>query len=206
MNEMIAVVAGEFDPVSEKHMRMMEALIKQKLADEIMLVPVKKPGLADDQMRMKMLQLALNSKKTDPDVWRKTFISDAAVTMPGEVTNLAQLMDALKAQRPNKRLMMVLDAETLLRLHEWEDAGRLVDENEFIVLLNRAVCSSDISEHFTMDQSDRLLMSIVSAPELPKTGEAELRQKLELGGSLAGLVSPSVEQFIKKNKLYRLNA
>ncbi len=213
----IAIFGGTFDPIHAGHLRAARAAARRFELDRVLFVPCGVPPHKIEE------DLA-------PFLHRFAMV---ALAVQGEPAFVLSLLEAPKPdRRPNysvetaetvrrklgsqDRLYFILGLDSFLDLPNWKDYRRLCELADFIVASRPGFGSREIMASIRNGHAGKTVTGSVSMPAIPSgTGvhvlsrvraaiaSREIRSAARAGRSLAGLVPPLVEEYIRKEDLYR---
>ena len=196
----VGIYGGTFAPVHNGHVAAAKAFMEQMKLDYMFIIPAgipphKQIDFADDPLyRLRMCELAFAD--TDGVV-----VSDCEIKREGR----SFTYDTLKEfSRPDTRLFLMLGTDMVLTFDKWyrfEDILKLcypvyVRRENDPILTKRIV--DKITEYY--QTYGVMFRRIVTEPiEISST---LIRKRVAEGKSIEGMVPPSVEKFIRENRLY----
>jgi nicotinate-nucleotide adenylyltransferase len=193
----VGVVGGTFDPIHLGHLAMAEAAADCAGLDEVLLLPAavpphRGPAIAGAADRLEMSRLAARDHE-------RLTVSDLELRRPGPSYTVDTLAD-LAGSRPGDELFLVLGWDAARELRLWRDPGRILELARLVVVTRPGwtrPSSSDLAAA-GIDPA-RAVLCDAGTPDIEAT---QIRQLLESGGSLDGLLEPAVERYIRRNNLY----
>ena len=196
----VGVYGGTFAPIHNAHVAAAKAFMEQMKLDYLFVIPTfipphKEVDRSDDPLyRLKMCELAFED--TDGVI-----ISDVEIKRGGR----SYTYDTLKElQRPDTRLFLLCGTDMVLTFDKWyryEDILKMcyptyVRREDDPLLTSRII--SKIGEYY--EKHGVMFRRIVTDP-MPMAS-TDIRRAVKEGRDISGLVPPSVEKFIKENRLY----
>ncbi len=200
----LAVFGGSFDPVHNGHLFIAGSLLRQKLTEEVLLVPAgtpphKQEGLmASPEHRLAMLKLAVEE-------YPGISVSDielAQESMPAYTINTLETLTRLFR---DSDIHFVIGMDSLLDIPNWHRAGELVNRHSFLVYPRPGFeppSPAMLAPHFGPRNAEKLRRSIINLPEMPVSATM-IRETVSQRQSLCGLVCDSVARYIREHKLYQ---
>ncbi|MFU8847723.1 MAG: nicotinate-nucleotide adenylyltransferase [Opitutales bacterium] len=188
----IALYGGAFDPVHRAHLAVARAALRQAALAKVVFIPaahspLKSHGpVASDGDRLKMLELALGGEAG--------FVIDESELRRGGLSYTVDTVRNYQEHAPEAELFWIIGGDQLSQLDRWRAIDELVRRVTFLVLARPGYA--------------------LEAPELPglswrpidaalmKESSSLVRERLSQGSSVAGLLSPAVEAFIREKGLY----
>jgi len=219
----VALFGGSFDPIHKAHITVARAAMQRLLLDEVIFIPSGMPPhkpsrrLASfaDRFAMVALACAGNPKFTVSP-------AEGGPNQTGEqvfysVDTVRRFHNLLKRQ--NAKLYFILGADQFLTLPSWKNYAALLRMCDFIVANRpgfkleqlysviprgmrgggREVVAARKLETISLKQTAIHPLTTV-ASELSAT---DIRSRIHLGRTIAGLVPSSVREYIEKQGLYR---
>ncbi len=200
----MAVFGGSFDPIHNGHLFIAGSLLRSGLADEVLFVPAKNPPhKADLELTPGADRLAMLQKATAAHPGLS--VSDIELERDDGPSYTIDTMETLSRVFTEHRLLFVMGMDSLRDLSGWYRSGELVNRFDFLVYPRPGVripSSVELNPHFGPRNTKKLLDAVVDLPLLPISATA-VRAAVARGGSLAGLVSDGIVDYIRKARLYR---
>jgi nicotinate-nucleotide adenylyltransferase len=193
----LGVMGGTFDPIHLGHVAMAEAGVECAGLDLVLLIPASVPphraaatAPADD--RLAMVRLAADGHP-------HLEASDIELRRPGPSYTVDTLR-ALARERPGVELHLLLGWDAAREIGAWyapDEVLRLarpvvVSRPGYPVPTGRDLAKAGI-------EPSRAVLCDVRTPDVDST---DVRRLVEGGSSLAGLVDPAVEAYLKRRHLY----
>lgn len=196
----VGIYGGTFAPIHNGHVIAAKAFMEQMKLDYLFIIPTYMPphkqiDESDDPLyRLRMCELAFED--TDGVI-----ISDCEIARGGKSYTYDTLCEL---QRPNTRLFLLCGTDMVLSFDKWyrfEDIFKMcypvyVRRENDAMLGNMLV--SKIQEYY--QKYGVMFRRVITDPiEISST---EVRRAVAAGEDISDLVPPSVERFIKENRLY----
>jgi nicotinate-nucleotide adenylyltransferase len=196
----VGIYGGTFAPIHNGHVSAAKAFMEQMKLDYLFIIPTYMPphkqiDESDDPLyRLRMCELAFED--TDGVI-----ISDCEIARGGKSYTYDTLCEL---QRPNTRLFLLCGTDMVLSFDKWyrfEDIFKMcypvyVRRENDAMLGNMLV--SKIQEYY--QKYGVMFRRVITDPiEISST---EVRRAVAAGEDISDLVPPSVERFIKENRLY----
>ncbi len=195
----LGIFGGSFNPIHLGHMHIAREFARQLSLDEVLFIPTstpphkRAPELAPAEERLAMCRLALQGEPAME-------ASDLELRRGGK-SYTADTLRQLAAERPGDGLFLLMGEDMFLTLQNWyhpQEICRLA-----------AICAAPRSpggRPGTEGQKALLeglgaRVSLCSISFLPISSTL-VRQAVKDGASLAGLVPPQVEAYIREKGLY----
>lgn len=211
-----AIFGGTFNPIHRGHTSALELLDADLGFSSVHFVlsarpPHKGDVTASVQDRFNMLELALADYPH--------FFADETEILRPALSYTVDTVEAFKERFPNSRLVLVIGADSLLRLHTWYQINDWIDELDWVVL-GRPNYNLNQLLHF----KDRLVMSLeefkrsaggaiwvysnthfdISSTQLRHALNAVADNNLTSDPFLSSNIAPQVLDYIATKSLYRL--
>lgn len=198
----IGIMGGTFDPIHNGHLMLGKTAYDQFKLDEIWFMPNGNPPHkkqesieSDAEHRLKMTALAIedirNFKLQDYEVKRVN------------VSCSWETMKHFKEQYPDDEFYFIIGADSLFSIETWVHPDRLFPNCVILAAYRDDIDTAEemntqiayIGKKYNADI--RLLRS-----PLMQVSSSKLRQMIEEGKNITGLVPPKVESYIIKEGLY----
>lgn len=190
----IAIFGGTFNPPTLAHEAMIGAALMRNDIDEVWVMPsgsrIDKPDIQADEKRIGMLML-LKTASFDNDPRFK--ISDFELSLP-RPTQTYRTVKALKRVFPGHHFRFIFGVDSYLDMPNWDYGEQLKTEID-VLLVERA------GYERPPENNKVSYLEVPGAVELALSS-TEVRQSLALGRCISGMVSPELENYLKKNQLY----
>lgn len=190
------LLGGTFDPIHNGHLAAAEVASKCAELDRVLLVPAavpphRPPALAPAADRLAMCRLAVQGKEA-LDVW------DVEINRPGPSYTVDTLAEFRKTFPPGDDPYLILGWDAARDLRSWHDWRRVLDLARLIVL-GRPGLPPPTREELAAITPDGAVLCTEPTPDVEAT---EIRRRAAAGESLAGMVPPEVESYIREHRLY----
>ena len=191
MNKKRTVIfGGSFDPVHVGHLSLAEEVCRRELADELwFMVSPQNPhkqqsSLSDENVRLQMVELAIAGNERF-----KACDFEFNLPRPSYTINTLQ---ALEENYPDREFLLLVGADNWEKFDRWYRHDEILANYEIIV--------------YPRDNNAVPLLpdGVTWLPaELHDVSSTQIRGLVAGGGSITGLVPAAIEEFIKRNNLYR---
>ena len=198
----IGIYGGSFSPVHNGHVAAAKAFMEQMWLDVLYIMPAGIPphkqmeGDANTWQRLKMCELAFEGMDG-------VLISDLEIRREGK----SYTVDTLRAMASEEhRLFLMMGTDMLLTLDTWREPEEIFRlcypvymrrEGPDPILDARIVAK--ISEY--QQKYGKVVRRIVGDPIV--VSSTAVRRAVAEGKSIAGMVPPAVETYIRENGLYK---
>lgn len=194
----IGLFGGTFDPIHFGHLMLAEQVLKEFSLDEIKFIPAgipphkTKKKVTDKQHRLNMVLLAT---KDNP----RFSVSDYEIC--NERLNYSYItISHFKEQNPKDEFFFIVGGDSFRNFPEWKNYKTLISLCTFIVVPRPGIEPTGYFEKFCGDEAPpRVFFLTGFSCGISSTA---IRMQLKEGKEVSGQVPPSVEQYIKTNKLY----
>ena len=188
------IFGGSFDPVHNGHIKTALFCKKAFQLDQVMFLPLgdapHKNKVAPKQMRLKMLQAALEGKENcrvsriELDREGKTYTYDTVKWLQ---------------KHTEGKYFYIIGADTVNTMHTWYRAQEVFSMIEFIVAGRTGV---DITQGIARVQAmgAKLHFADFVGPDISSTA---IKQRIRQGLRIDAMVPPGVLEMIKKYELYQ---
>lgn len=198
----IGILGGSFDPVHNGHIGLARDAKEQLGLDEVLMIPAKlQPFKLDRKMvsghqRLEMIELAV-------------------ADMPGitacdyelrqeEISYTYKTLKAItEMEGPETEVYFLTGTDSILQIHRWKNADELLRNYNFVVGSRPGYKDDELSECIERLKRDyNTNITKVDNHQL-NISSTEIRERLESGQGLSGLVPEVVERYIIKHGLYK---
>ena len=195
------VLGGTFDPIHNGHVRIAEEAMKKLRLDEVLFIPAAISPFKTDvyvtpvRYRVKMVELAVEGIPG----FR---LSQMEIDRPG-TSYTADTLEILseRADKANE-LYFIIGLDSLKTLPRWKDPDRIVRLARIVTIRRPGVDIPHIEEVAAKvpGLKDRLILLDEPLIDISST---DIRQRIQDGLPVRNMLPPKVEQYIRKNALYR---
>lgn len=208
MPRLICLYGGTFDPVHYGHLKPLAELQQKLAADAVYILPASIPPhrpvpQASSRQRVEMLQLALREY---PD-----FILDSRELERGGPSWTVPTLQSFQQQYPDDNLCLVMGGDAFASLPTWYHWKEIL-QLAHIIVIERAgelVCSKlDWATEYIVDDvtalRDRKCSSVMPVSlKGYDISATDIRQQLNEGRDIDGMLSDEVLDYIRRNGLYQ---
>lgn len=191
----IAVFGGAFNPPHLGHQLIANQILSFTKTEEVWLTPCFKhtfnKSLLSSRQRSEMVKMLVNHKI-------KYCGQEIKNKLNGETI---ELMVLLKNKYPQHQFSFIIGSDNLVNFKKWGQWEKLVTTTEFLIF-PRPKFDFNLLK-YNLDNPD-YQFKLIQHPLLVKTNLSStiIRNRLKQDLSIKNLVSPLVEQYIKRNSLY----
>ena len=189
----IGLFGGSFNPIHNGHVRLAKSLLQEAALDEVwFLVSPQNPfkqdqQLLDDDKRLQLVRLAL---KDEPQLMASDF--EFHLPKPSYTWNTLQ---ALEQEYPERKFTLLIGGDNWEAFDKWYRYEDILKRYPIIVYPREGSKVPDVK----FQVSD---IQIVKTP-LINISSTQIRQRLQEGKSVRGLVNTEVAMVIEQEHLYR---
>jgi nicotinate-nucleotide adenylyltransferase len=187
------VLGGTFDPPHFGHFQLAQAAADELVLERVLWIPSFKPphkkGESLSPFRDRAIMAEMTARRD-----RRFDVSRIEETIPGDsftVKTLAHLGRAL----PDIQFYFIVGSDVLPELKDWFKPERIG---------HWATLACGVRVGFPRPEPEQLPVQPVvyfDSPDVP-ISSTDIRSRVRLGGSIKGMVSPDVEQYIASAALY----
>lgn len=194
----LALYGGTFDPPHRGHMVVAKVAADVFQLDRVLFAPVglqpmkREQTVASFEDRMAMIELCC---KEDPR-FEPSRID--APRQDGRPNYTVDTLDQLVRDLPEARIYSIIGADSFLGIEHWHEPKRLLELAEWIVVSRPGFSLDEAS--LSDEERDRVHTIDGVWEDVSAT---ELRAMLADGEDCAGVVLPTVAQYIAAHQLYR---
>ena len=196
--ERLGLFGGSFDPVHTGHIRLAAAAKEACTLDRVVILPAacspfKQGTFSSDEDRLAMCRLSFPGDEYE--------ISPYEIKKGG-VSYTVETVAHFRAAFPSAALVLILGEDQLLSFHKWYRFREILANASLCAAVrtgsaNRAALET-YAEEYLRPWGGVTVMEFEPFP----VSSTEIREKVRLGESVAGMVSPETEQYILEKGLY----
>lgn len=210
----IGLFGGSFNPPHNGHLNSLQTVLKKLGLDKIYVIPTSQNPLKMElegptaEQRLEMVREALNS-------YEKFFILDDQEVKKGGVSYTIDTIANFEKTNPNDELYLIIGADNFADFSKWKDYKSILKKSNLIVTTRPGYDLPDSKEELPDYLQDLVEEYDFNFIEL-KTGKSvqflnlkdleisssELRKWLRSSKPVEKYLPLTVENYIKKNKLY----
>lgn len=208
----LAIFGGTFDPVHLGHLRAAQEVAEELGLDRVLFMPCAEPPFRKDVranagQRLAMVELAVADNP-------RFGVSDLEIRRGGK-SYAVDSLEELKAAHPGARVCWLVGADAFFSIHSWYQPRRLFELADFAVMTRPGAPGRDILEYLERYLDPAFALAEGGWVRLPgghgakrvtttllDISSTEIKRRAAAGLSLAYLVPPAVEDYIKKMSLY----
>lgn len=188
------IFGGAFNPVHNGHVRLAEEAAKQLKLKKLLIIPTfvsphKNTALAPFEDRMEMCRRAFSHIEGAE-------ICDIEKRLGGTSYTI-NTVRALKSERPEEQLFLLIGGDMLFSFGEWYKYESLLKETKVCAVARDNDSLVDMMEF--ANEMGRVRVLPTKAVEVSST---EIREKAARGGDISQLVPEAVAEYIAEKGLY----
>ncbi len=196
----LGLLGGTFDPVHRGHLALARAARDELGLDEVLFLPAGQPWrkagriIAANEHRLAMLRRALEGEAAFQ-------VSRLELERPGP-SYTADTLEALRDDRAEDELFFLLGEDALMDLSNWARPQRILE------LARLAVARRADTSPEALEEAERRFPRLgerVIWLKMPTVAVSatEIRKRVRRGQPIGDLVPVTVEEYIRKQGLYR---
>ena len=207
----IGIFGGAFDPIHYGHTIPTQEIIEAHQLDKVHFVPTNIPTsskkiIASSTDRIDMMKICLNDSNS--------IIDDREISRGG-ISYMIDTIESIEKDYTNANLYLLIGIDVLQNINLWKSFDKIIKTCNIIVS-SRSHKSIDyvkdinknsqlhplISTDRTMFHSDSYGKIYLEETSMVNTSSTEIRDKLGYKQSVRGLISPQLEKWLSKHKIY----
>ncbi|MGD9635032.1 MAG: nicotinate-nucleotide adenylyltransferase [Pirellulales bacterium] len=195
----LGIFGGSFDPVHNGHLALAHACQQQSALDEVWFMPTavqplkQKGPHATDVQRVEMLRMAILHEPS----WRVSTLEIDRGGLSYTVETLRQLNEEL----PSAVLFFLMGADAVQDAPNWREPRAIFLLATPLVVRRAGQSEPDLAALRAMCAANKQ-PRLIEMPAVDASS-TEIRRRAAAGESVAGLVPPTVAEFIAAERLYR---
>lgn len=213
MAQTLAIFGGTFDPIHLGHLRSVLEVAEELSLAKVLFMPAATPPHRKSvatalEHRLEMVSRAVS----DQPLFGVTDIEARRGGLSRTVDTLTQL----RADNPGAELYFILGADSFFTIHAWYEPLRLFELADFLIMDRPGVEGPDLGRYLAERVDERFapaeggwvrLAGGHGARRVHTTlleiSSTDIKRRVAAGRSIAYLVHPRVESYIKDMNLYR---
>ena len=187
----IGIFGGTFNPPHEGHIAIAEQARKQLGLDFIYFVPAYIPPHKQNRLaatathRMKMLKLSVEGKEDFK-------VSTIELKRRG-ISYTVDTLKSFKKRFPKAELVLIIGADNFMQFNSWKSPKTILRLASLAVYKRKG---------FHLSPKEKAIDFTLLKGRMLSLSSTEIRNKIEMGLSLRGLVRDSIIFYIKQHCLY----
>jgi nicotinate-nucleotide adenylyltransferase len=200
----IGLLGGAFDPPHNGHLAVARAVLHARKLDRVDFLVAGTPPHAEGKRAAAPAQDRAAMAALAVEGIAGLGVESCETARPGRSYSVDTLR-ALKAAHPGNHYEFIIGADMLASLHTWREVHALLRLAAFIHVARPGWPSPSarkLEQHFDASTAAALAAGRVEAPQLAVSSTA-IRAAVAAGESIAAMVPPAVEAYIRARCLYR---
>ena len=200
----LGIMGGTFDPIHVGHLVTAEAVRIEYDLEKVLFIPAGNPPHKDGSMVTSVLHRYIMTVMAASSNQAFT-VSPMEMERPGLSYTIDTVRDLARQHGPEVELYFITGADAVGELPTWNNIDDLLDLCHFVGA-TRPGCVSMIDaviDYFGVKGQQRIHR--LATPELD-ISSTDIRERVRRGRSIKYIVPESVEQYILKEGLYRINS
>jgi nicotinate-nucleotide adenylyltransferase len=196
------IMGGTFNPIHQGHIEMMNKAAEEAGLEYIMLIPTGDPPhkvkseIISKYDRYEMCLLAASELDN-------VFVSSIEIERPGTTYTIDTLKELEKRYGGMDELYFIIGADTIMNLQSWKNFDQVAKRCSFIAFSRDEFDVKAIeTEIEQLAQRYGARINLLKS-RVMEVSSSQIREKVQGGESITGMVPKSVELYIKRNKIYR---
>ena len=198
----IGIMGGSFDPVHNGHIGLAEDAVTMAGMDEVIMIPAgiqpfkqdRRTESGEDRFRMLALVAGQNDHIT---------VSRNELDCEG-VSYTYLTLRRIQEMNRNARLYFICGTDSFLKIDTWKNSRELLSNYSYIVGCDRpGYRHNELQEAIDRISRNYGTDIITIHNRQFDVSSTEIRERIAEGKSIAHLVPPAVERYIRENELYR---
>jgi len=197
----VGIFGGTFNPPHSGHIKSISYLLKNKVLDQIWLMPALIPPHKNPETilpiehRLKMLKIFFEGIK-------KILISDIELKN-SEISYTVDTLRILKLKYKDIKFLFILGADNLKTLHTWKNHKNLLKENEFIIMRRPGFkIKKDNYPSLSIDEFIKLTANMIDTPLIPVSSSWIREMFYKEPDKVKNYLGEDIFNYIKSNNLY----
>ncbi len=201
------LLGGTFDPIHLGHIRMALTAASEFDLSEVWLMPNGSPPHKNDRYisakpsdRLSMTELAISDAKQEMGESCPLVLCDYEIKRK-KTSYSYETMEYFNTLYPDRTFFFIIGADSLMTLTEWRCPDRLLKTCVMLAAVrgdeDELDLKSKIVEYQRMYPGSDIRILHMPAIDI---SSSEIRLKLAAGEDIRAMVSPSVAEYIKRNK------
>jgi nicotinate-nucleotide adenylyltransferase len=198
----LGIYGGSFDPVHYGHLLLAECCLETLHLDEVWLIPAAVPPhkqaseQAPGRARLEMLELALSG--------HERLRASPLEIERGGVSYTVDTLGAIRGERPEASLFLLMGADSLRDLPTWREPARICELALPAVVRRGGAAEPDFGPLQLLVSAARLAAIQAAQVQMPliELSSTDLRRRAASGLSLRFRTPRAVEKYIETHRLY----
>lgn len=193
----LCLFQGTFNPIHNAHLQVAEYALEHLEINGVIFIPAFKPPHkeSEDNMarhRLNMVKLAVENNP-------KFSVSDIEYQLEDKSYTYRTITELYKLYEIDGKIKFLIGTDAFEKIESWYETDKLKNLVDFVVFIRENNFNKDRFEHLRKKGYNFGFMPL----DFLDISSTEIREKTQRGESLNGLVPDKVEEYIKKNDLYK---
>jgi len=189
--EKIGFFGGSFNPPTNVHINLAKDLIKDKIVEKVVFVPVgdyySKQDLIPAKHRYNMLKIACEENKN-------LLVEDIAVNYEEKLYTSDTLKLLQEKYKEKCDIYFIMGSDNFNKMPNWKDYKNMIEKYKFIVMDR-----FETEVNANMDLDNVIYYKTNQTEDISSTC---IREKIHKGEEVSEYINPKVLKYIEENKLY----
>lgn len=200
---LIGILGGTFNPIHNGHIDLMKNSANKLGLERVLVIPngvsYMKQGVLDAEDRFNMAVLATRDMGN-------VSVSRIEIDRVGNsytVDTLEELKRRDRESGTENEYYLIVGSDTLYQMEAWYRKERVYELCNIAVSLRQEETSEDLLKQVNKltEQGAKIVM-VESNSDVSGLSSTLIREKVQAGGSISGLVHSGVETYIREHNLY----
>lgn len=186
----VGLIGGTFDPIHNGHLLLAQFVSEQIFLDKVLFIPAADPPHKDKVYFSATARAEMVSRAVDDIDYM--FVSKIELDRSGKSYTVDTLRQ-LRMQRPGDSYYLIIGEDNVSQISSWHDP-------ESILELCTVVVGTRLTSETVCEEKFMKRMVLLDTP-LFELSSTEIRQRLQSGLPVKGMIPESVEIYIKESGL-----
>ena len=196
----IGILGGTFNPIHLGHILLARTALAQANLEKIIFMP---SGVSYMKRNMSILPAHERMKLVELSIMEYSqFESSDMEILRGGNTYTYETLEVLSSRSPGDELYFILGADCLYSMENWREPERIFRSCTVLAAVRDGVDQDSLKKK--ADDLKKKFEAKIRLLNLPRTdiSSSEIRECLQQGKSISGMVAPAAEKYILERKLY----
>ena len=199
----VGILGGSFDPPHAGHLMIAREAQERVGLDSVLFIPAGEQWLKEGQDvapamdRLAMTHLLIGSTADFT-------VSDMEITRPGPTYTVDTLRELRETSPPDTEYYFILGEDSVADLPRWHNPQELVTLYRFIAMPRVSGAGRpDLTAAYDAIPGLRERVTVLDDAPRMDVSSSSIREMLETGADLRGIVPDAVEKYIAAHRLYK---
>ena len=193
----LCVFQGTFNPIHNAHLRVAGFVADKYNFDKLLFIPAYNPPHKENfgnlsMHRFHMVELAIEGKANME-------ISDIEYKRKGVSYTYLTICELLEKYKISGKISFIIGTDAFEKIESWYETDKLKSLVHFIVFIREKNFNKEKLEHLRKKGYDFTIETL----EFEDISSSEIREKVKSGEEFGAYVDKKVEEYIKRNEIYR---